>query len=848
MATVDKLIVRIEADMKDLKSKLKASEKATKQSTDKMKKSFAQLKSSVGGVGRTIFSLKGALVALGVGAGLKSLINVGNEVESLQIRFETLFGSAEEGAKAFDTMARFASRVPFSLQQIQAGSGSLLAVASDAEELGKLLEMTGTIAAATGLDFRTASEQIQRSLSAGIGAADLFRDRGVTAMLGFKAGTQVSVKETREALEKFAKDNDGITDKLANTFSGTLSMLGDSIFTFQRTVNDAGFFSSLTEHFQNLKTEIDENQAEIAEFAMQLSEGLVKAMQAVRDAVVFVVENFTLLKNVLLVIIGLKVAIFLSKVVIALKTLAGALGIATLAQKSFNLAVLKNPYVMAGMALVTALGAIGIGLKKLAGNQSELTEAVKETNKATTEEQKLLEEKQAIIEQMNKFYENNQRPEGVDEFGDVDKAIKENKERVKVIDNTTDSLDKLIQAEKDNQAALTLSAFELAKYKLSQEENISLTSLQVKERLALLKTLMEETEATIKKQKEDAEAEKLLENHADAVKDLKDENALLNAEILNATETELLQMAMRQANTEATKEQIEELEKLIAKNQELKDQLATKEETEEAATKKKEDDDQAVLDLIDDLGLLDNAQQDYQDSVDMLDEALADNLITLEQYGEGLRKLKMILLESTEEGKIAIEGFERVQDLLFDGMADALTGAEEGWKGFRDSLKDIIRDIISQYLTLQAQQAIMKTFGGGSGGGSGFGLGDILSIGSSFFGGSSGGSYSNLGAGYGGVKFNANGGYLGPNQPSIVGEQGPELFVPHTSGGIFTNRSIKNNAGGGVNIQQVINIETGVSQTVRAEMISLLPQIKQESVNAVMDAKKRGGQMADTFS
>ena len=307
-------------------------------------------------------------------------------------------------------------------------------------------------------------------------------------------------------------------------------------------------------------------------------------------------------------------------------------------------------------------------------------------------------------------------------------------------------------------------------------------------------------------------------------------------------------MAMRQANTEATKEQIEELEKLIAKNQELKDQLATKEETEEAATKKKEDDDQAVLDLIDDLGLLDNAQQDYQDSVDMLDEALADNLITLEQYGEGLRKLKMILLESTEEGKIAIEGFERVQDLLFDGMADALTGAEEGWKGFRDSLKDIVRDIIAQLLKLQAQQAMTKMMGGGSGGGSGFGLGDILSIGSSFFGGSSGGSYSNLGAGYGGVKFNANGGYLGPNQPSIVGEQGPELFVPHTSGGIFTNRSIKNNAGGGVNIQQVINIETGVSQTVRAEMISLLPQIKQESVNAVMDAKKRGGQMADTFS
>ena len=46
MATVDKLIVRIEADLKDLKRGLKASERATKNSTQVMNKHFKGVKGS----------------------------------------------------------------------------------------------------------------------------------------------------------------------------------------------------------------------------------------------------------------------------------------------------------------------------------------------------------------------------------------------------------------------------------------------------------------------------------------------------------------------------------------------------------------------------------------------------------------------------------------------------------------------------------------------------------------------------------------------------------------------------------------------------------------------------------
>ena len=55
------------------------------------------------------------------------------------------------------------------------------------KDLQKMLEITGNVAATTGLDFRTAAEQIQRSFAGGIAAADVFRERGVRALLGFKA-------------------------------------------------------------------------------------------------------------------------------------------------------------------------------------------------------------------------------------------------------------------------------------------------------------------------------------------------------------------------------------------------------------------------------------------------------------------------------------------------------------------------------------------------------------------------------------------------------------------------------------------------------------------------------------
>ena len=156
----------------------------------------------------------------------KGFLDTAREVERLRVRFKFLFDDAREGAKAFDSLVKFAGQVPFSLQEIQRGSANLAVVSKNAEELNTLLKITGDIASASGLDFATTAEQIQRTFSSGINSADLFRERGVKALLGFEAGVKISAEQSREHILNAFRDGTlavvGASEDMAKTFDGTL--------------------------------------------------------------------------------------------------------------------------------------------------------------------------------------------------------------------------------------------------------------------------------------------------------------------------------------------------------------------------------------------------------------------------------------------------------------------------------------------------------------------------------------------------------------------------------------------------------------------------------------------------
>jgi len=80
---------------------------------NRAKRAITGIGESARGVKNRIMSMQGALLGLGAGALVKSIITTASEVESLQVRLKFLTGSAEDSAKAFETMTKFASQVPF---------------------------------------------------------------------------------------------------------------------------------------------------------------------------------------------------------------------------------------------------------------------------------------------------------------------------------------------------------------------------------------------------------------------------------------------------------------------------------------------------------------------------------------------------------------------------------------------------------------------------------------------------------------------------------------------------------------------------------------------------------------
>ncbi len=272
---------------------------------DKSTQAFNKLQGTLAKVKGSIFNLKNAFIGLGAGIVIKGIVNAGMQIEELGVQLEALFGSARKGKAALDTVTKFAKTTPFELSNIQQGVTALATVSEKAESLGisfeELLKITGNTAVQLGGDFALASQQIQRSFSAGIGSADLFRDRAVTAMAGFSAGVKVSVDESIKGLAK-AFGSGGkfgeLTNKLAQTLSGTISNLKDAFFTIQTEIA-AGFFDELKRQLGDLKKFTETNDEAIRRLSRQMGENLAVAILKLSNAIKTLTKNFRELQSVL---------------------------------------------------------------------------------------------------------------------------------------------------------------------------------------------------------------------------------------------------------------------------------------------------------------------------------------------------------------------------------------------------------------------------------------------------------------------------------------------------------------------------------------------------------------------
>ena len=183
--------------------------------------------------------------------------------------------------------------------------------------------------------------------------------------------------------------------------------------------------------------------------------------------------------------------------------------------------------------------------------------------------------------------------------------------------------------------------------------------------------------------------------------------------------------------------------------------------------------------------------------IEIDEEALANKMRKL----DALQKERQLALETAA-------AFEKMSQTIATDIADGIQGMIRG----TSTLNDVLSNVLNKLIDASFNMAFFGNMQGSLGGGGGL-FGSVLGL---FGGGKKGGGGSSFRTDLGGMisapmldpvpglKF-ANGGRPPVGRASIVGERGPELFVPDRAGTIIPNNQLD----GGTNI--VVNVDASGS-------------------------------------
>ena len=196
---------------------------------------------------------------------------------------------------------------------------------------------------------------------------------------------------------------------------------------------------------------------------------------------------------------------------------------------------------------------------------------------------------------------------------------------------------------------------------------------------------------------------------------------------------------------------------------------------------------------------------------DLLNESLGETSFLVDGLSFSTDHFSESLINAQSEADILKEKFMEIGQSVEQGIVSNLTDAVMGTQSLADAAINVLNDLKRKLVEVAIQRAtsgignaiggfLGNMFGGKSRGGGG----------SSFFGGGGEGLIPfQPGLFSGNIAF-ANGGRPPVGKAAIVGERGPEIFVPSVSGTIIPNNQI--GGGGGVTNMVTVNVDASGSE------------------------------------
>ena len=219
--------------------------------------------------------------------------------------------------------------------------------------------------------------------------------------------------------------------------------------------------------------------------------------------------------------------------------------------------------------------------------------------------------------------------------------------------------------------------------------------------------------------------------------------------------------------------------------------------------------------------------------------ALKANGVGFDAIKEAMDRVKNVdIVDYFGRTKKAVEGAsdtltdaqkrtQAIAQTVQSSMGNALMSLVDRTTSVKDAFKQMAADIIRQlYNVLIVQRMVNAAMG-------------MLGFSQGAAGTPGAGQFVNFTNPFG---RRANGGPVSAGKPYLVGERGPELMIPGKSGTVVPNNEL-----GGVTVNQTFNFAANGDDSVKQIIAQAAPQIANMTQQAIIDARRRGGQVKQAF-
>lgn len=780
--TVDTLLVRIEADLKDVNAKLNQFERKVDTTQTKASRSFGR----IAAVAKGVFAA--AIVAQTARAGL-ALVNFASGVEEMQAKSSVVFGQFTKQVRAeLEAFGDSVGRSTHELEGMAASVQDTFVPLGFARGEAAQLSTQLTKLAVDVASFNNASdvETMRAFQSAIVGNHETVRRFGIII-------TEATLQQElyRMGINKTSQEAtnaEKVQARLNLIMAGTTDAHGDAARTSGSFANQS---KALT--------------AALEELAVNVLTPMLPALSGIVGGLV----DATNAMNGFLDSLGI---IDLDPIASKSEELAEKLAAVAKAEEDVAYWTRISNGEFDGLLDPARL----LGAKAIENGLNGATEEVKRLSaEAQTAQAELM--KLTGADQASQGRTAPKTPTATD-TPDTKATIDARKKVQETIDDLRNS-NKLLQMEVDNVNPSLIEQQRILQGLGEEGQKRADTILaEVQAQQSLKAQLDAKNEAERENQRLAAERLAQNERGKEQLDDLIAKEAILKAQIEGKTAAEIAQIeaAFNMANLEEGRSAA--ILKQIENNALLNEELRKKNEAEQLAT-----------------GLIEGVKTEEEKLLDVqqqLNLALQEGSLGTEAYNQANAALQQKMKEMDPTFQNFKKAAEQAADSVADSLADGLMQGKLSLDSFQDIFKDFVKQIIKEAIKTFIIKQIFGSFMGG-GGFFGFGGGGSVNMGNTTLGHAGGGA----------ITARATGG------PVLVGERGPELFVPHSAGVIKNNHDTKNMLGGGSQpvVNQTINITTGVAQTVRAEVMSMMPKIKEETIGAMIDGKKRGNAISKAF-